>query len=230
MNLRLGVFLCVLWTCRLGAAIPASGRVEGRVTLADNGRVRRNAAEVVVWIEGTKKEPAEMPTRRVAPSMTSLHKKFTPRVIVIPQGGAVTFPNEDPIFHNVFSVSGQNRFDLGLYRRGKSKEKIFDTAGLVRVYCNIHPQMIGYVRVVDSDFSEVTGPEGSFSFGGVPAGERSVRAWCEEGGETSVAASVRSGKTATVSLTLDISAFKPEPHKNKYGKDYPPPPPDEDRY
>ena len=90
--------------------------------------------------------------------------------------------------------------------------------------------MVGYVRVVDSGFFAVTGPDGSFVFENVPAGERKVRAWCEEGGETSVAVLVRPGSVTQSELSLDVTGFKPETHKNKYGKDYPPPPSDEDRY
>jgi plastocyanin len=236
MNHGFRASLCLLWASALGAAATPTGRVEGRVALVDNGRPRSNSAEVVVWIEATRREAipgSRNPGREKAPappSMTSSHKKFVPRVVAVSSGEAVSFPNEDPIFHNVFSVSGENRFDLGLYRRGKSKDRVFSAPGLVRVYCNIHPQMVGYVRVVDSDFFAVTRADGAFFFDGVPAGERKVRAWCEEGGETSAAASVRAGRPAEISLTLEVGAFKPESHKNKYGKDYPPPPPDEDRY
>jgi plastocyanin len=235
MNHGFRVSLCLLWASALGAAVSPTGRVEGRVVLDDNGRPRSNASDVVVWIDATRREagpregnPAK--SKIPPPTMTSTHKKFVPRVVAISAGEAVSFPNEDPIFHNVFSVSGENRFDLGLYRRGKSKDRVFPAPGLVRVYCNIHPQMVGYVRVVDSDFFAVTRPDGAFIFDGVPAGERKVKAWCEEGGETSAAVSVRTGRPAGVSLTLEVGAFKPESHKNKYGKDYPPPPPDEDRY
>ena len=234
MKARLGGSFGVIWAwAALAAAAPAGGRVEGRVTLLDNGRSRTNASEVVVWIEGTrldKSAPSAAKTRPPVPTMTSEHKRFTPRVLAVPVGEAIAFPNEDPIFHNVFSVSGENRFDLGLYRRGKSREKTFPASGLVRVYCNIHPQMVGYIRVVESDFYAVTGPDGNFAFEGVPPGERTVKAWCESGGETSAAVSVRAGRAVPVALSLNVGAFKPEPHKNKYGKDYPPPPPDEDRY
>lgn len=234
MKLRVGGILGLIWACAaLAAAASVGGRVEGRVTLLDNGRSRANASEVVVWIEATRLEKtahSAAKPRLPVPTMTSEHKRFTPRVLAVPVGDAIAFPNDDPIFHNVFSVSGENRFDLGLYRRGKSRERIFQTAGLVRVYCNIHPQMIGYIRVVDSDFFAVTGPDGSFAFDGVPPGERTVKAWCEAGGETSAAVSVRAGRPAQAALSLNVGTFKPEPHKNKYGKDYPPPPPDEDRY
>jgi plastocyanin len=217
-------FLCA--AVAKGSPVPL-GRVEGRITLLDNGKARADASNVVVWIEGTRSE-TEGPAP--VPKMTSNHKRFTPRVVAVEAGHTVSFPNEDPIFHNVFSVSGENRFDLGLYRSGRSKERVFPAAGLVRVYCNIHPQMVGYVRVVDSSFLSVTGSGGAFAFDAVPAGERVVKAWCEQGGETSVPVVVRPRLSSTVALTLDVSTFKPQPHKNKYGQDYPPPPPDEDRY
>jgi len=209
-----------------GAAPSPTGRIEGKVTLLDGGKARADASNVVVWIEATRVDGRTPPL----PKMTSEHKRFTPRVVAVEAGHLVAFPNDDPIFHNVFSVSGENHFDLGLYRSGRSKEKKFEVPGLVRVYCNIHPQMVGYVRVVDSSFAEVTGPGGAFSFDGVPAGSRVVRAWCEPGGETSQPVVVHAGQTAAAALAFDVSAFKPQPHKNKYGKDYPPPPPDEDRY
>jgi plastocyanin len=215
------------------AAVPpeSSGRISGKVTLVDGKAPRPSAQNVVVWIEATPEEKgAARKASGLLPTMTSVRKTFVPRVVAVETGSAVSFPNQDWIYHNVFSVSGDNRFDLGLYRRGKSKEKTFDVPGLVRVYCNIHPQMVGYVRVVDSGFFAVTGPDGSFVFENVPAGERKVRAWCEEGGETSVAVLVRPGSVTQSELSLDVTGFKPETHKNKYGKDYPPPPSDEDRY
>jgi len=217
----------LLVACSAGAAPPTpTGRIEGKVTLRDGGRPRSDASNVVVWIEATHVEALPAPGR----TMTSEHKRFTPRVVAVEAGRPVSFPNQDPIFHNVFSVSGENRFDLGLYRSGRSKEKTFAAPGLVRVYCNIHPQMVGYVRVVDSSFSTVTGPNGVFAFDGIPAGARVIRAWCEPGGETTEPVVVRPNQTASAALSFDVSAFHPQPHKNKYGQDYPPPPPDEDRY
>ena len=220
----------LLVACSAGAAVVPVGRLEGRITLVDNGRAKTDSGNVAVWIEGTRiEEPTPHPPAR-SPRMVSTHKTFLPRVVSVPVGQPVTFPNEDPIFHNVFSVSGENRFDLGLYRSGRSKDRTFSVPGLVRVYCNIHPQMVGYVRVVNSSFAAVTGADGTFAFDDVPAGERLVKAWCEAGGEASSAVLIRPHQTATVALTFDVSTFKPQPHKNKYGQDYPPPPPDEDRY
>jgi plastocyanin len=207
--------------------ISVTGRIDGTVTVTEKGRPRADASGIVVWVDGAHGGDGR---KRELPRMTSLHKKFVPRVVAVEAGEAVAFPNQDAIFHNVFSVSGENRFDLGLYRQGKSREKAFAAPGLVRVYCNIHPQMVGYVRVVDSSFYAVTGPDGRFSFDGVPAGERTVKAWSEEGGEFSATALVRPGSPAKAALAVDTSGFRSEPHKNKYGKDYPPPPADEERY
>jgi plastocyanin len=203
------------------------GTVEGRVVLTDGGTARSGASDVVVWLEGLHSSAALSGKET---EMKSLHKRFVPRTVAVGTGQAVAFPNEDGIFHNVFSVSGENHFDLGLYRRGKSREKKFETSGLVRVYCNIHPQMIGYVRVVDSSFYAVTQSDGAFRFENVPEGPHTVKAWFDEAGEVSASVTVRPGARAPASLTLDASGFKPQPHKNKYGQDYPPPPPDEDRY
>ncbi len=214
-----------------GEASPAgAGSLSGRVTIVRGGTTLAEAANAVVWIEGLHSPGGAARVARA--EMKSQGKKFVPRVIAVSRAGEVQFPNADPIYHNVFSVSAPNRFDLGLYRSGGSKEKRFDEPGLVRVYCNIHPQMVGFVMVVDSDFAAVTGPDGTFRFAGVPPGNWTVRAWQEEGGEAQAPVSLRARtETPPVTLTMDASAFKAQPHKNKHGKEYPPSrPSDDERY
>ena len=215
----------------LVAASAAGGTVAGKIILIKDGKELPDASNVVVWIEGTRKPgvtPAPQATK--TGEMKSASKRFQPRVVAVPKNTTVEFPNADPIYHNVFSVSGANRFDLGLYRSGASKPKTFDEAGLVRVYCNIHPQMVGFVMVVDSDYVAVTPPSGAFELANVPAGSRVLKVWHEEApAEISVPITVKASGTETTSpIRIDISTFKPEPHKNKYGKDYKPPPADED--
>jgi plastocyanin len=198
---------------------PASGGiVEGRVILVKSGSPLPDASNAVVWIDKIRGGGGSAGARA---KMRSEQKRFSPRVVVVRSGGTVEFPNADPIYHNVFSVSGGNRFDLGLYRSGAIREKTFGEPGLVRVYCNIHPQMVGFVMVVDSDFAAVTGRDGSFRFEGVPPGTHTVRAWQDEGGDGQASVTV-GGPTAPVTIRLDVTNFKPQPHKNKFGKDYPP--------
>jgi plastocyanin len=204
-----------------------TGTVAGRVTLVKNGAPQPDSSNIVVWIEGAHRGGFAAPPRVV---MKSERKRFTPRAVVVAKRGVVDFPNVDAIYHNVFSVSGTNRFDLGLYRAGASKEKEFEDTGLVRVYCNIHPTMVGFVMVVDSDFSSVTSNDGSFRFEAVPAGSYTLKVWHEESGEKPVTISVRPRATTEVPVSLDVSGYTAQAHKNKYGKDYPPPPPDDERY
>lgn len=215
----------------LVTASAAAGTVTGKVILVKDGKELPDGSNVVVWIDGTRKAAAAPATPAPKSSeMKQASKRFQPRVVAVPRNSTVEFPNADPIYHNVFSVSGGNRFDLGLYRSGASKPKTFEEAGLVRVYCNIHPQMIGFVMVVDSDYVTVTPPGGDFAFANVPAGPRVLKVWHEEApAELSIPITVNaSGAESVAPIRIDISAFQPEPHKNKYGKDYKPPPADED--
>jgi plastocyanin len=223
----------------LVTASAAGGTVSGKVILVKDGKELSDASNVVVWIEGTRKPggtPAPPPSKSgaggepAAGTMKSASKRFQPRVVAVPKNTTVEFPNADPIYHNVFSVSGANRFDLGLYRSGASRPKTFEEAGLVRIYCNIHPQMVGFVMVVDSDYVAVTPPSGDFELANVPAGSRVLKVWHEEApAEMSIPITVKAGGTDTAApIRIDVSAYKPEPHKNKYGKDYKPPPADED--
>ena len=206
------ILLLLVSAPRVGAATLA-----GKVTLAGGGKDRADASNTVVWIEGARQAGGSRKGE-----MRSSSKRFEPRVVAVSRSATVEFPNADPIYHNVFSVSGANRFDLGLYRSGSSKSKTFEEPGLVRVYCNIHPQMVGFVMVVDSDFLAVTGPDGTFRFDNVPPGPHVVKAWNEEGSEVSVPVTVKPGAEAPLAIRIDVSGFKAEPHKNKYGKDYAP--------
>ena len=210
------------WACLLALLLAASpalaGSVSGRVELVEKGgRKATDLSDVVVYIEGpkTKAKPAGL-----APKVVMKGKAFTPRVAVVPVGGTVEFPNDDPIFHNVFSVSGENRFDLPLYKRPKSGSQTFQHPGLVRVYCNIHPQMSAVVVVRDNPWFSRANSDGSFTLEAVPAGRYVLKAWHERGGEAVTELSVPAEGPATAELTLDGSRFKRTPHKNKFGKDY----------
>jgi plastocyanin len=202
----------------LGLAAPAAaGTVTGRVDVLDKGGRRlTDLSDVVVYVDGARAKPR--PAAHATVTMKG--KAFTPRVLVVGVGTTVDFPNEDPIFHNVFSVSGDNRFDLDLYKRPKSGSWTFVHPGLARVYCNIHPQMSAVVLVRDNPFFTKAASDGSFSLEGVPAGRYTLKAWHERGGETSAEVVVPTDGRVAGELHLDASAYKQLPHKNKFGKDY----------
>jgi hypothetical protein len=120
----------------------------------------------------------------------------------------------------VFSVSGDNRFDLALYKRPKTGSWTFQHPGVAKVYCNIHPQMSAVVVVRDNPFFTRAAADGSFTIEGVPAGRHVVKAYHERAGEAAVEVTVPAQGGATAVLNLDASAFKRVQHKNKFGKDY----------
>ncbi len=211
---------CVaLWLLLAGwVAVPvAAGTVSGRVEMLEKkGRKAKDLSEVVVWVEGPAVEPEP-----ATATMTMVKKSFEPALVVVPVGGRVAFPNLDPILHNAFSVSGKNRFDLELYKKPTARAQTFEHAGIVRVYCNIHPQMSAIVLVHDNPFFTMAGRDGRFTLEGVPAGTYTVTAWHERGEEASVEVVVPAEGQAVANLTLDASSYRRARHKNKHGKDYP---------
>ncbi|HXU82249.1 MAG TPA: hypothetical protein VN914_12685 [Polyangia bacterium] len=201
----------------LALSAPArAGTVTGRVTLIEkSGRNATDLSDVVVYVDNVKARPR--PAKVV---VTMKGKTFTPHLAVVPVGGTVEFPNDDPIFHNVFSVSGENRFDLSLYKRPKSGAWTFEHPGVARVYCNIHPQMSAVVLVRDNPFYARAATDGAFTIEDVPAGSYTLKAWHERGGETSAPVTIPATGKVTAELALDASKYKLLPHKKKDGKDY----------
>jgi plastocyanin len=197
--------------------------VAGRIEITNSTGEQQPAANAVVWLPGIPGEAG------AAPRMASKNKRFAPHVQVVRRGGSIVFPNLDRIYHNVFSTTAGQGFDLGLYRNGATRERRFEKAGVVTVYCNIHPQMVGFVRVVDGVWA-LTDENGAFRIAGVPPGRHRVRVWHEKGGERDVTTTVRSLQRAEVRLLLDASRYRLQPHKNKHGQDYPPATLDDDRY
>ena len=145
-------------------------------------------------------------------------KKFVPSWAVVQRGTAIQFPNMDNIYHNVFSLSSGNSFDLGLYNSGgEAKTHTFTEPGSVDVYCNIHPQMAASVLVVPNKLFAKVKPDGTFEIAGVPSGRRKVAAWAPGSRLTADWVEVGAGQTAELNLKLDS---KTPGHKNKTGQAY----------
>jgi plastocyanin len=198
------------------AARAAVAQVSGRVTIAEaGGKTATDVGDAVVYLEG--RGPRANPVRA---EMTLDGRSFSPRVTVVPVGSTVVFPNRDPFNHNVFSLSDGNSFDLGLYGRGQKEEHRFRRAGVVTVYCNIHPRMVGFILVRDNAYFTQPGVDGSFTIADVAPGTYTLHVWFERAQEATQEIVVPDGGLTGLDLTLDASGYKYAQHKNKYGQDY----------
>ena len=141
---------------------------------------------------------------------------------MVPAGSTVNFPNHDPFNHNVFSQSDPNAFDLGLYGRGEAKGHTFAGAGLVRVFCNVHPRMVAFVLVTPNRWFTQPGGDGSFTLDNVTPGHYRLHVWHERApAEVVKDVVVAAGAPVEVDVALNARGYKWQPHKNKFGRDYP---------
>ncbi len=149
-------------------------------------------------------------------------KMFRPHLLVIPAGSLVSFPNEDPFFHNVFSLFEGKRFDLGLYEAGSTREVRFANPGISYVFCNIHPTMSAVVIALTTPWFAIADPTGAFSLQ-APEGNYAMHVWVEGAPQSELdrltrvvhidAAHADLGRIA-VQSTLGVS------HTNKFGQPY----------
>ena len=131
-------------------------------------------------------------------------EQFVPPVTAVTVGSAVEFPNEDPFFHNVFSLSKAANFDLGRYPSGVSRTRHFAKPGIVKVFCHLHAQMTALIMVLDHPWFTIPADDGTFTLPQVPAGELTVVAWHERIGERRERRAGDAGRTTKVSFTLPV--------------------------
>ncbi len=156
---------------------------------------------VVVYLKGVKYSGA-LAASRV--SIRQEHESFVPRVVAITRGSTVDFPNGDPFFHDVFSLSSAANFDLGHYPPGQSRSETFTKAGLVKVYCHIHSQMSASILVLDHPYFTIPDLDGNFTLSNVPPGRYTIVGWHERIGEHTATIDVEAGKPASINLSLPV--------------------------
>jgi plastocyanin len=132
------------------------------------------------------------------------NEAFVPRVVAVTRGSTVDFPNADPFFHNVFSLSSASSFDLGRYPMGRQKSTTFPKAGLVKVYCHIHSHMSASILVLGHPYFAIPQMDGSFTLPNVPPGTYTIVGWHERIGERAGTVQVRAGGSASVALSLPV--------------------------
>lgn len=227
--------------------------VRGRVEVI--GTVRRAKTkhgvipETVVWLTPIMMTGADdrsntatqgspmIPARGTAqnPRLVQKNKTFQPHILVVPAGSTVEFPNEDPFFHNVFSLFEGKRFDLGLYEAGTSRKVRFDRAGISYIFCNIHPDMSAVVITITTPLFAISNSDGQLGIASVPYGRYLLHVWSEGMGpevEQPLTSEITITENATSLGVIRVPPAKDEhiAHKNKYGRDYDQPTPDSSVY
>jgi plastocyanin len=175
-------------------AFADGGSISGEVA----GRTPKGRIGVVVHLEGvpgTFRPPAK-PTAIDQKGMT-----FIPHVVAVQKGGTVVFHNSDALRHNVFTPDG-DKYNLGTWGQGETKAHTFNTAGLFRQLCNVHPEMSAFIHVFDNPFFAVTGGDGKFTIDNIPPGTYTLKTWSEKGGETSRSVTVAAGAPTVLKLEV----------------------------
>ena len=177
-----------------------TGSLSGQVYIGADTDRQAAEAGVVVYFESAPKLDDAADGRKERRTVNQKNETFTPHLTVIARGGTVDFPNDDRVFHNVFSLSATKRFDLGLFRDGESRSVTFKRTGVVDVYCNIHPKMAARVLVVPNTFYTQTDEHGRFEITGIPAGTYTAVVW--NGSETRTEVEIRANKSTAATVEL----------------------------
>ncbi len=211
------------WSFVETAIAQAGGRVTGSVKLTLANAAPSSAAAYDRRAVGPRPKPlpelknviiffADLPASKPAPVQAAIAQKdeqFAPHVVAVTAGSSVAFPNQDPFFHNVFSLSRGASFNLGRYPSGASRSKVFAKPGIVKVFCEIHSHMSAVIRVFDHDWFTVPSDDGTFAINNVPPGEHVLVAWHERIGERRDRVTIRAG--ASTQLNFRLPVLEPAP-------------------
>jgi plastocyanin len=170
-------------------------------------------SRVVIYLEGPS--PASIDSATPATlKMQQLDRRFTPDLLVVPAGSTVSFPNMDPIFHNIFSLSKPKTFDLGSYDKGETREVVFPKPGIVDVYCHLHPNMTATIIVTPNRWYARSDRSGQFRIEDVPPGKYTIVAWHKSAGFFRKSIVIESGHDSVADFFIPIGA---DPEENKPG-------------
>lgn len=229
---RIGLSAVLLLSGTVASSTPAGAQaldVRAQVDILQT-HVRKAAAhaqppEVVLWLKPIDPPPSFQPPAPGRFRMAQKNKSFQPRLLVVPLGSTVAFPNLDPFFHNVFSQFNGKRFDLGLYEAGSTRDVRFDHEGVSYLFCNIHPEMSAVIITVSSPWYAISSG-GSIVLHSVLPGMYELHVWASGANARQLNAltrRVRIGPGVDTLGTISIQTdARPATHKNKFGRDYPP--------
>jgi plastocyanin len=210
MKNSIGMLALVLLLSVSAEAVPVTGKVRFI------GRAPGVSVSTIVYAEaldGGRVQPGQF-------KMAQHNKAFVPHILAVPAGSTVSFPNEDGIFHNVFTLTRPGPFDLGLYRSGASKDRVFTVPSVYRVFCNIHPQMSAFILVLPTPYITEADNSGNYRLD-LPAGRYRITVWSERTDPATLELTVGSSAQTAPEISLDETKFVETQHKNKFGQDYP---------
>ncbi len=210
--LKIGLGLLVVSLAGIDAAY--GGEVTGRVV--DH---KGNAVEQAVVFVHTPPLDMPLPSTTEVAVMDQVNKSFTPEVLTIAMGTAVSFPNHDQIHHHVYSFSRAKTFEIPLYQGEAGEPIVFDKAGVVKVGCNIHDWMLGFILVVPTPFFTMTDPAGQYTLRHLPPGDYTLASWHRRS-RTKVEKTLQSRRvevdtvTSEVDFTLKLRRRRVRPASN----------------
>ena len=197
------------------------GSVSGKITVLEKKlfggiKEKEDMSGALVYITGFKNR-----TPKEIPDIVQKNKRFEPVILPIVAGQTVRFPNQDKIYHNVFSISPVKPFDLGQYKKKDPPKSVtFENPGLVPVYCNIHPKMIAYIVVLENSAHALTNADGTFLINNLPTGTFTINAWLPKAKRVSEEIRIQPGREIEVNLEIQ-QILKMKSHKRKDGSRYP---------
>jgi len=217
-NVAVGAGLVpALGGARRSNAAQQTGSIRGRVavpdvpeppirpSIADLGAPRHpppDRRRVVVYLESAPRDAfADLQPGRAR--MDQRGQQFLPRVLAVPAGTVVDFPNNDTTFHNVFSLSRVRTFDLGRFAPGRSGAVRFSRPGIVPIFCDIHSHMSAYVLVFSHPYFAVSDTDGRYEIADVPSGQYSLAVWSELGEAASRTVRVSAGATTEADFIVE---------------------------
>ena len=216
------------------APVTADVEITKRQTNSEHGAGRKiaDAANVAVWlvpIDSTPSTSVDAIPQKPIPQLVQRKKTFEPHVLIVRVGTLVQFPNRDPFFHNIFSLFDGKRFDLGLYEAGSSRAVRFDRLGVSYLFCNIHPEMSAVVVAVATPYFGLSDRSGHVTIDSVPDGRYEMQVWYERSRQVDLNALAEEVNISAGVRSLGLLHVVEDPgftaaHKDKYGRDYVPPP------
>jgi plastocyanin len=221
------VLLGLLTSPGASAAAGNAGDVSARLVLpAIGGKQHGKAAlSAAIWLTPLHGDPRAAVPSAGTYTLLQKDKQFSPHLLVVPVGSTVHFPNQDPFFHNVFSLFDGRRFDLGLYEAGTTRDVTFPREGVSYIFCNIHPEMSAVIVSLATSYYAVADQSSRFHMQDVPPGPYLLHVWVEGENEAALGRLTRlvqvvPGQTDLGAITLTKQPAANGAHANKFGQPY----------